>query len=202
MLAPCSLSTSGNLSPTAHGQTAPGQRPNCSPASRTTPAPAPSPPRCSPTAAGCSATHRRCQPKSCSSGCATTRKRPGGDGAERHHSPPARCTAGRLRHPIGQRSVPGRQPVQGLLTSRLRRRPGQVLPARAGPVPTVPSGFSQLRAGRTESWDGSTRPTDTSRPGPTSTDDGGTDGTAPPRGCEHDARATCLECWTRRRNTA
>jgi Protein of unknown function (DUF3631) len=50
--------------------------------------------------------------------------------------------------------------------------------------------------------DGTTRPTDPNRPAPTSTDDRGTEGTAPVPGCEHQTGAVCLDCWTRRRNTA
>ena len=52
-------------------------------------------------------------------------------------------------------------------------------------------------------WDGSTRPTDPTRPGPTSGNDGGTDGTGHRPGCAHNPAAVCLDCWTRtRRGTA
>jgi len=52
-------------------------------------------------------------------------------------------------------------------------------------------------------WDGSTRPTDPIRPGLTSTNDGGTDGTGtrPDPGCPHQAGTACLDCWTARRAT-
>ena len=52
-------------------------------------------------------------------------------------------------------------------------------------------------------WDGTTRPTDPTRPALTSASDGGTDGTEHRPGCAHNPAAVCLDCWTRtRRGTA
>jgi Protein of unknown function (DUF3631) len=71
----------------------------------------------------------------------------------------------------------------------------------ADPDPSQPSQPELPSSARDGSpvWDGSTRPTDPTRPSLTSAGTGGTDGTGQLRGCEHDPRAVCLDCWTRTR---
>jgi Protein of unknown function (DUF3631) len=75
------------------------------------------------------------------------------------------------------------------------------------PAAGLPSQASQPQAGWSERdgtvpWDGTIRPADLNRPGLTSGNEVGTDGTPPPPGCEHRTGAVCLDCWTRRRNSA
>jgi hypothetical protein len=69
----------------------------------------------------------------------------------------------------------------------------------AGDDPSHPSQPHQPSSARDglPPWDGSTRPTDPTRPGLTCTGTGGTDGTGHPHGCAHDPAAVCLDCWTR-----
>lgn len=81
--------------------------------------------------------------------------------------------------------------------------------ARYCPAPTAdPSHPSQPHQPSSERdglphWDGSTRPSDPTRPALTSANDGGTDGTGHRPGCAHNPAAVCLDCWTRaRRGTA
>jgi hypothetical protein len=67
--------------------------------------------------------------------------------------------------------------------------------------PSHPNTASSTRDGQS-TRDGLLRPGNPLRPEWTCADDGGTDGTARPVGCEHQTGAVCLDCWTRRRSTA
>jgi hypothetical protein len=71
----------------------------------------------------------------------------------------------------------------------------------ADPDPSQPSQPEHASSARDGSlpWDGSNRPADPTRPALTSMGTVGTGGTGHRRGCEHDPRAVCLDCWTRTR---